>query len=137
MGLILADHESQFELSRQVPAVTLAALVLLAAGATLFLVARRRGPEWGSSPAGRLSILALASLAIAGIAGSWPLQPDPYWVCGPVLHRWTESELCVDDLRPLRQAVVVFTTLAVAMFVASVVVDRRQASGAPPPGTTR
>ncbi len=137
MGLILADHESQFEPSRQVPALTLAALVVLAAGATILLVARRRQPGWTATPAGRLSILGLAALAIAGVAGSWPLQPDPYWVCGPVLHRWTESELCVDELRPLRQAVVAFTVVAVALFAASVVADRRQASDPPPPGITR
>jgi hypothetical protein len=142
MGLILADHESGFELARQGPAFFKAGAILLV---VLALVAARRraiAHEHPRSPGVVLSYVAVAFTFAALVVGVAWSQQSSYVLCGPVLYAWDEPN-CTVTMDWRRSW---FSTLgllaggsfALSLFVAAVTrQDASAEAGAPPPGTSR
>ncbi len=93
---ILADHEGLYELSRLMPAVSVALAMVLVSGTLLMYVVGRLGAGWYRAPGGHAALVAVAATLLGGVVGVLPRQTaGGYVVCGPVLHLGrADSELC-------------------------------------------
>lgn len=144
VALILADHESGFEIARQRPAAITSVAVL---GIVLVLVAARNAAirdESPRSPGVLLSYATVAFTVAALLAGNLWVQQSSYILCGPVLYEYGERGGCASTMAAHRSWMTTLGWFATGSFTLSLIVAALRPGPvaqsepmAAPPGTSR